>query len=170
MLSESFKRQKIGHVSFEGKGWDPKSEKDLNISKQGLAVSKFIQSDSISCFMLHAKSQSAGLTLVAATHVFLIEPLLHKGLEQQAIGRVFRIGMFLCLLLIFLGQTKQTYVWRYILQASVEEYLVKECQSEDVSNRQVQLAKKDEGETVGQRQLIEFFDPIIAAADEANKN
>jgi E3 ubiquitin-protein ligase SHPRH len=59
----------------------------------------------IMCFMLNSHSQSSGLTLLAATHVFLIEPLLNIGLELQATHRVHRIG-----------QEKETFVWKYIIK------------------------------------------------------
>lgn len=38
------------------------------------------------------KTTSAGLTLVAANNVFLLEPSLDPAVEQQAVGRVHRIG------------------------------------------------------------------------------
>lgn len=73
-------------------------------------VNDFKSNPSITCFLLHAKSQSAGLTLVNATHVFLCEPLVNIPLELQAINRVHRIG-----------QTKPTTVWLYTVQGTVEE-------------------------------------------------
>ncbi|KAK9471884.1 SNF2 family N-terminal domain-containing protein [Dipodascopsis tothii] len=69
------------------------------------------KSDSdIACFLLHAKSQSSGLTLVNATHVILCEPLFNTSLELQAISRVHRIG-----------QTRPTTVWMYTISGTVEE-------------------------------------------------
>jgi E3 ubiquitin-protein ligase SHPRH len=73
-------------------------------------IEKFKHDPEISCFLLHAKSQSAGLTLVNATHVFLCEPLLNVGLELQAISRVHRIG-----------QKKKTTVWLYAVNNTVEQ-------------------------------------------------
>eukprot|EP00593_Proboscia_inermis_P005035 CAMPEP_0171302488 /NCGR_PEP_ID=MMETSP0816-20121228/11878_1 /TAXON_ID=420281 /ORGANISM="Proboscia inermis, Strain CCAP1064/1" /LENGTH=201 /DNA_ID=CAMNT_0011780989 /DNA_START=34 /DNA_END=639 /DNA_ORIENTATION=- len=63
------------------------------------------------CFVLvmNVKSGGEGLTLVEATHVFMVEPLLHHGLDMQAISRVHRIG-----------QTRKTYVHRYIIQDTIE--------------------------------------------------
>ncbi|KAI8848832.1 SNF2 family N-terminal domain-containing protein [Chytridium lagenaria] len=77
------------------------------------AVQKFREDAGLEVFMLHAKNQSAGLTLVQATHVFMVEPVLNTGLEMQAIGRVHRIG-----------QTKRTWVYRYVVLETVEERIV----------------------------------------------
>jgi len=42
----------------------------------------------------------------------LVEPILHPGIELQAINRVHRIG-----------QTKVTHVWRYLVSGTIEEAL-----------------------------------------------
>lgn len=64
----------------------------------------------IECFLLHAKSQSSGLNLVNASHVFLCEPLINTALELQAIARVDRIG-----------QRQKTSVYLYLIDGTVEE-------------------------------------------------
>lgn len=76
---------------------------------KGKAVVEFQNNATLTAFLLNSKSQSSGLTLVAASHVFIVEPIL-SGLDQQAINRVHRIG-----------QTKPTFVWRYIINDTVEE-------------------------------------------------
>ncbi|KAJ3150778.1 hypothetical protein HDU86_006287 [Geranomyces michiganensis] len=53
---------------------------------------------------------NAGLTLVSANNVFLIEPVVNPALEAQAINRVHRIG-----------QSRETTVWRYIISDTIEE-------------------------------------------------
>ncbi|KAJ3270895.1 hypothetical protein HDV01_007366 [Terramyces sp. JEL0728] len=104
-------QNEIGHISLEGKGWDPVNGKKSNFMKRkGNSVIEFQTNPNVSVFMLNAKSQSSGLTLVSATHIFLIEPVLQKGVIQQAINRVHRIG-----------QEKETFVWQYIIQNTVEE-------------------------------------------------
>ena len=40
--------------------------------------------------LLNVKNGAEGLTLVEATHVFMVEPLLNCGLDMQAINRVHR--------------------------------------------------------------------------------
>ena len=101
VIKSSLKRYNIGFSSLEPGGID-KFKGDLDTS----------------CFLLHAKSQSAGLTLVNATHVFLCEPLLSVGLELQAISRVHRIG-----------QESPTTVWLYCINNTVEESVL------DISTR-----------------------------------
>jgi len=94
VIKASFRRANIEFASLEKRD----------------GIDKFRNNPEISCFLLHAKSQAAGLTLVNATHVFLCEPLLNVGLELQAISRVHRIG-----------QTKTTTVWLYAVNNTVEQ-------------------------------------------------
>ncbi|RPA80098.1 hypothetical protein BJ508DRAFT_415585 [Ascobolus immersus RN42] len=86
-------------------------------TKEG--IQEFKNKSSCEVFLLHAKSQSAGLTLVNATHVFLLEPLLNPAMELQAVNRVHRIG-----------QTRRTTVWLYILGGTVEQGIL------DISTRE----------------------------------
>ncbi|QSL66161.1 hypothetical protein MERGE_000536 [Pneumocystis wakefieldiae] len=89
-----------------------KSKKKGNIEND--PVARFKNDNSIEVFMLHARSQSAGLTLTNATNVFLCEPLVNIAIELQAISRIHRIG-----------QNKQTFVWLYIIRGTIEEKIVK---------------------------------------------
>ncbi|TKA27788.1 hypothetical protein B0A50_04889 [Salinomyces thailandicus] len=74
------------------------------------AVEKFRNDPSIDCLLLDAKTDSSGMTLVNATHVFICEPLIQTAIELQAIARVHRIG-----------QTRPTTVWMYLINDTVEE-------------------------------------------------
>lgn len=76
-------------------------------------VEQFKAKDSdITCFLLNARAQASGLTLVNATHVFLCEPLVNTLLELQAILRIHRIG-----------QTKPTSVYMFVIENTVEELI-----------------------------------------------
>ena len=70
IMAEALIKQGISHIFFEGSGWKPNTGK-ISATKKGESVQKFIKTD-ITCFLLHAKAQSSGLTLVEATHVFLL--------------------------------------------------------------------------------------------------
>lgn len=74
------------------------------------SIERFRKDASVECLLLDAKTDSSGLTLVNATHVFICEPLIQTAVELQAIARVHRIG-----------QTRATTVWMYLINDTVEE-------------------------------------------------
>uniref|UniRef100_A0A060TIR2 ARAD1D40018p n=1 Tax=Blastobotrys adeninivorans TaxID=409370 RepID=A0A060TIR2_BLAAD len=80
----------------------------------GKDMHEFKTDSSYTCFLLHAKSQSAGLTLVNAKHVYLCEPLVNTALELQAISRVHRIG-----------QESPTHVWLFSIPGTVEDGVIR---------------------------------------------
>lgn len=73
----------------------------------------------ITCMLLPLKAGSKGLNLIEATHVFLVEPILNPGEELQAVGRVHRIG-----------QTRETFVHRFIVRNSIEETIYETIQND----------------------------------------
>ncbi|KAJ3018168.1 UNVERIFIED_CONTAM: hypothetical protein HDU68_011296, partial [Siphonaria sp. JEL0065] len=81
------------------------------------AVAKFQTVPNIRVMMLNSRSQSCGLNIVEATHVLILEPVFNRAIELQAINRVYRIG-----------QTKPTFVYRYIVQETIEERILQVSQ------------------------------------------
>jgi SNF2 family DNA or RNA helicase len=79
-----------------------------SIRQIGACTRRFRDPD-CSVMLINVKNGGEGLTLVEATHVFMVEPLLNCGLDSQAINRTHRIG-----------QNRKTYVWRYIMEDTVE--------------------------------------------------
>jgi len=94
VLSGALTEFKIGNTSIQATG----------------GIERFRRDASIECFLLDAKSDSSGLNLVNATHVFLCEPLINTAIELQAIARVHRIG-----------QLRPTTVYMYLINDTVEE-------------------------------------------------
>ncbi|PKI83067.1 hypothetical protein MVES_003009 [Malassezia vespertilionis] len=80
--------------------------------RAGEIVDMFQRSD-VNVLLLHSEMQSAGLNLLAASNLFLLEPLMNHALELQAIGRVHRIG-----------QTRATNVFCYMVKDTVEQHIV----------------------------------------------
>ncbi|ELW72893.1 E3 ubiquitin-protein ligase SHPRH [Tupaia chinensis] len=73
-------------------------------------LSAFKRDPQINILLLPLHTGSNGLTIIEATHVLLVEPILNPAHELQAIGRVHRIG-----------QTKPTIVHRFLIKATIEE-------------------------------------------------
>ncbi|KAK1338088.1 hypothetical protein QTO34_001198 [Cnephaeus nilssonii] len=73
-------------------------------------LSAFKHDPQINILLLPLHTGSNGLTIIEATHVLLVEPILNPAHELQAIGRVHRIG-----------QTKPTIVHRFLIKATIEE-------------------------------------------------
>ncbi|KAI8089837.1 SNF2 family N-terminal domain-containing protein [Halteromyces radiatus] len=97
LLSEGLKRNNIGFVNIAS---GPKDDD----------IVRFKEDETINVMLLHARSQSSGLTLLEAKTIFIIEPVLNESLEKQAISRVHRIG-----------QTDETSVFWYIVRDTIEE-------------------------------------------------
>lgn len=125
ILTDGMKANKIGHLRLEGTGWA--SEKKMHVAPSEV-VSVFESNFDICCLLLNSRSQSAGLTLNAASHVFLIEPLLDLGMEAQAIHRVHRIG-----------QKKKTHVWRYSVEGTIEGQIQQNAKLHTI------MSKKEQG-------------------------
>ncbi|SJM87192.1 related to Irc20p [Zygosaccharomyces bailii] len=85
-----------------------------NVTNVGEAISRFKNNSSITCLLLNVKSLGAGLNLLNARHVFLLDPIINRGDELQAMSRNNRIG-----------QTEETYVWNFMIKNSVEENILK---------------------------------------------
>lgn len=73
------------------------------------AVAAFREDDDVRVFLLSHRAGAAGLTLVRANHVYLLEPALDPSIEQQAVARVHRIG-----------QQRPVTVCRLLIRDSIE--------------------------------------------------
>ncbi|KAF2212578.1 hypothetical protein CERZMDRAFT_41079, partial [Cercospora zeae-maydis SCOH1-5] len=105
------------------------------LGKKG-AVEKFRNDASIDCLLLDAKTDSSGLTLVNATHVFICEPLIQTAVELQAIARVHRIG-----------QTRATTAWMYLINDTVEEAIYEISVARRLAHVQSRQQRNRRGET-----------------------
>jgi E3 ubiquitin-protein ligase SHPRH len=104
---------------------------------QHSGIKNFRRSPEMECFLLDAKSDSSGLNLINATHVFLCEPLVNPAIELQAIARVHRIG-----------QMRNTTVWMSLIADSVEEAVYRLS----VGRRLAHMARRSE--TMNEDELL----------------
>ncbi|KAK4500470.1 hypothetical protein PRZ48_008659 [Zasmidium cellare] len=116
------------------------------------AAEKFRNDPSLDCLLLDAKTDSSGLTLVNATHVFICEPLIQTAVELQAIARVHRIG-----------QTRPTTVWMYLTNETVEESIYEISVARRLSHVQSRQQKQGKGKSRASTPA-----PLENALDAAN--
>ncbi|KAI3661940.1 hypothetical protein MP638_005981 [Amoeboaphelidium occidentale] len=83
----------------------------LHFNKKTLGM--FKTDPKFKVLLLNAKSQNSGLTLVECNHVFLVEPNFTVASELQAVARINRVG-----------QTRETYSHRYIMEGTIEEQII----------------------------------------------
>ncbi|GLC48768.1 hypothetical protein PLESTB_000145900 [Pleodorina starrii] len=102
IVERGLRTNNIGYVSLE------------TGRRMRAAMSAFLNDDSCRVFLLSLRQGAAGLTLVRANHVFLLEPSLDPAIEQQAVARVHRIG-----------QTRDVTVTRLLVDGTVEEAVMR---------------------------------------------
>lgn len=81
--------------------------------KQHGSLQEFKHRIDVRVLLLPLYLGAEGLDLIVASHVFLIEPIRKESIERQAINRCHR-----------LGNTKQTYVYKYYLKDTIEERMI----------------------------------------------
>ncbi|CCF59989.1 hypothetical protein KAFR_0I02090 [Kazachstania africana CBS 2517] len=122
-------------------------------------IEKFKRNNTITCLLMNVKTLGAGLNLLNAKHIFLLDPIINHNDELQAMSRNNRIG-----------QMEETYVWNFMIKESVEENIFKyKCilennkrQKEKFSNENDELEEEFEinenaTEFIGDRHLWNCF-------------
>ena len=56
------------------------------------AIEAFQKDPPTTVFLLSMRSGSVGINLTSANYVFILEPALNPALEEQAVGRAWRMG------------------------------------------------------------------------------
>ena len=86
----------------------------LNSNKRDQAIAEFSNDPKCTVLLASLNVCSVGLNLVAANQVILCDSWWAPAIEDQAIDRVYR-----------LGQTRETTVWRLVMEGSVEDTVLK---------------------------------------------
>ncbi|KAF8820231.1 SNF2 family N-terminal domain-containing protein, partial [Cardiosporidium cionae] len=101
MLCAALEENAMDYIRYNG------SRQDFS------ALTMFLTDPHYRILVCNIHKAGKGITMTAANHILFIEPCLRVADEQQAIARIYRMG-----------QTKQTYVWRFIVKKSVEEKII----------------------------------------------
>jgi hypothetical protein len=86
----------------------------MPLKKRADAIEAFQKDPPTTVFLLSVRSGAVGINLTAASHVFMLEPVLNAALQAQAIGRAWRMG-----------QTRAVVVKHLYVKDSVEERIIK---------------------------------------------
>jgi hypothetical protein len=86
----------------------------MPLNKRAAAIEAFQKDPPTTVFLLSVRSGAVGINLTAASHVFLLEPVLNPALQAQAIGRAWRMG-----------QQRTVVVKHLYVKNSVEERIIK---------------------------------------------
>jgi len=105
----------------------------LTMNERSKLLSVFKDDNSnIQVLLINLRAGGCGLNLVQANHVILMEPYWNDSEQQQAINRVYR-----------LGQKKEVYVYRLIIDNTIEIWLKRLQQmKKNISN--ILVEKKSE--------------------------
>lgn len=122
------------------------SENGVNNIRLRTANKKILQRDldnfksrsDVPVLLLPIRTGCNGLNLIEATHVFIVEPSLNLGAEAQAVGRVHRIG-----------QSKQTFVYRFFIQSTVESKIYEHVYQKPKDRPQVTSAPTESSSSSG---------------------
>ena len=104
IVAEALRANNISSVKCTNRGKDFSSTGGLE---------SFRNNASVRVLLMPLGLGAEGLDLIVASHVFLLEPLLNIHQELQAVNRISR-----------LGQSKATFVHKYVVQGSIEENIV----------------------------------------------
>lgn len=101
ILEPHIKGHGIHFVRIDGK---------MNSKKRDQAITEFSNEPNCTVLLASLNVCSVGLNLVAASQVILCDSWWAPAIEDQAMDRVYR-----------LGQTRETTVWRLVMEGSIED-------------------------------------------------
>ncbi|KAG0656070.1 hypothetical protein C6P44_005359 [Monosporozyma unispora] len=124
-----------------------------NVKSVSNTIDKFKKNSDITCLLLNVKSLGAGLNLLNAQHIFLLDPIISHNDELQAMSRNYRIG-----------QIKETFIWNFMIRDSVEENIFR-YKSILENNKKLSTSKKfkeredsEEADTIVDDEALEISD------------
>ncbi|NQY50664.1 MAG: SWF/SNF helicase family protein, partial [Colwellia sp.] len=113
-------------------------------TKRQEVVDKFQRGD-VPVFLISLRAGGVGLNLTAADTVIHFDPWWNPAVENQATDRAYRIG-----------QDKPVFVYKYIIENSIEEKILK------IQQNKAELAKALLSEEVSDKKLS-LTDDILGA-------
>lgn len=135
-------------VPIDGKDWDcERYDGSMSADARNDAIVRFTDKPNCKIMLISLKAGNAGLNLVAASRVIILDPFWNPYIEMQAVDRAYRIG-----------QQRPVEVHRILIQQTVEDRII-ELQEQ---KRDLVDAALDEGASrslgrLDERQLAFLF-------------
>merc|ERR1719234_2823977 len=83
------------------------------LRSETVSVFQSSKKESPKVMLLSLKAGGVGLNLTTANHLLLLDPAWNPAIEEQCFDRIHRIG-----------QTKETFIYKFITKNSIEEKMV----------------------------------------------
>ncbi|QSZ37141.1 hypothetical protein DSL72_009235 [Monilinia vaccinii-corymbosi] len=101
-------------VPIGEKGWQcERYDGSINSKRRNEAIQRFTTKDDCKIMLISLKAGNAGLNLVAASRVIILDPFWNPFIEMQAVDRAYRIG-----------QQKPVQVHRILVKETVEDRIM----------------------------------------------
>ncbi|KAL5366285.1 SNF2 family N-terminal domain-containing protein [Aspergillus floccosus] len=108
----------------------------MKMKERQSAIEDFTNVADCTILLMSLRAGNAGLNLTAASHVIIFEPFWNPYIEDQAVGRVHRIG-----------QHKQVRVYRILIRNTVEDRILRFQDKKRELTQQILKDKKDSPES-----------------------
>ncbi|XP_024528527.1 DNA repair protein RAD5A-like [Selaginella moellendorffii] len=132
-LKCQFKKQGINYRFISG---------DMPMKKRAQAIEAFQKESPTTVFLLSIRTGAVGITLTAASHVYMLEPCLNPALEEQAVGRCWRMG-----------QERPVVIKRLYVENSVEANILKLFRSRNFGSSALSPDGENRGSKTGKAGL-----------------
>ncbi|PBP21786.1 hypothetical protein BUE80_DR007178 [Diplocarpon rosae] len=101
-------------VAIDDKGWKClRYDGGMSADARNNAISEFTDSPACKVMLISLRAGNAGLNLVAASRVIILDPFWNPYIEMQAVDRAYRIG-----------QQRAVQVHRILIQDTVEDRII----------------------------------------------
>jgi SNF2 family DNA or RNA helicase len=101
-------------VPIDQKGWNcERYDGAMNADARNQAIVRFTEKQNTKIMLISLKAGNAGLNLVAASRVIILDPFWNPYIEMQAVDRAYRIG-----------QQNSVQVHRILIKGTVEDRII----------------------------------------------
>eukprot|EP01083_Nonionella_stella_P022097 61100_1 len=149
IIGQTLKDKDIEYIKFDS---------SLSRKQRAKTLDYFNKSEECKVLLISARCASVGLNLMCANHVIFVDPRVNPGLDNQAIGRCWRIG-----------QNKTVYVSRLIMENTIEEKILSMQQGKD-STEDTELVNLKQKSRLNERDYDELFDYKSNGNSNSNSN